>query len=106
MTEINKKITYKINTNYFANIPDLEDQEEKSIIILDLKTNDANKISFDDKGKTTYKFESNEEAMRLRLDFDKKIDALRKRDLDYIYSLKISDHRKASETMIDIKRLP
>lgn len=55
---------------------------------------------------TYEKFESNEEAMRLRLDFDKKIDALRKRDLDYIYSLKISDHRKASETMIDIKRLP
>lgn len=53
---------------------------------------------------TFEKFESNEEAKRLREDFDKKIDVLRKRDLDLIYNLKISDKRKASETIIDIKR--
>lgn len=52
------------------------------------------------------KFESNEEANLLRETFDKKIDALRKLDLDYIYNLKMSDKHKALETMIDIKRLP
>ena len=55
--------------------------------------------------KTFPTFESNEEAKRLRLDFDDKIDALRKRDLDLIYNLKISDKRKALETAVDIKRI-
>ena len=50
-------------------------------------------------------FDSNNEAALLRKDFDKKIDELRKRDLDYIYNQKISKKRKALETIIDVKRL-
>ena len=61
ISKLNDKTFYKINNNYYANIPDLEDQKEKSIIILDLRTNDTNKIIFDDEGKTTFKFDTNEE---------------------------------------------
>ena len=62
ITTLDDKTFYKINTNYFANIPDSNGKEEKSIIVIDLKTHDANKLIFDTKGKTSFKFETNEES--------------------------------------------
>ena len=51
------------------------------------------------------KFDTNDEAASLRKAMDKQIDEIRQKDLDYIYSQKLSRRRKALETMIDIKRL-
>ena len=59
--KLNDKIFHRINQNYSINIPDSKDRKEKSIIAIDLRTNDAFKIMFDNEGKTTFKMESNEE---------------------------------------------
>ena len=59
--KLNDKTFYKINQNYSINIPESKDPKEKSIIALDLRTNDAFKIMFDNEGKTTFKFDKNEE---------------------------------------------
>lgn len=50
-------------------------------------------------------FDTNLEAANLRKAFDNDIDLIRKEDLDYVYSQRLTKRRKALETMIDIKRL-
>lgn len=51
------------------------------------------------------KFDTNEEAAKLRKQIDQRLDEIRQKDLDFIYSQKLSKRRKALETMIDVKRL-
>lgn len=50
-------------------------------------------------------FDTNEEAAKLRKAVDKRLDEIRQKDLEYVYSQKISRKNKARETIIDIKRL-
>ena len=59
--KLDDKTFHKINQNFNINIPYSKDPREKSIIAFDKRTNDAFKIMFDDEGKTTFKFDINEE---------------------------------------------
>ena len=59
--KLDDKTFYKINQNYYINIPYSKDPGEKSIIAFDKRTNDTFKIMFDKEGKTTFKFDINEE---------------------------------------------
>ena len=57
LTKLNDKTFYKISPNYCANIPDSKVSNEKSIVILDLTTNDATNVIFNDEGKADFQFE-------------------------------------------------
>ena len=50
-------------------------------------------------------FDTNLEAANLRKQFDKRLDEIRQKDLDYVYAQHLTKRRKALETIIDIKRL-
>ena len=59
--KLDDKTFYKLNQNFYINIPYSKDLGEKSIIAFDRRTNDAFKIMFDKQGKTTFKFDIKEE---------------------------------------------
>ena len=56
--KLNDKNFYKINSNYYANIDDLK---ENNLITIDIRTNNVYKIKFDKEGKTNFEFDLNEE---------------------------------------------
>ena len=58
-TKLDDKTFYKINQNYYGNIPDSKD---KSLIVIYSRTNNVNKIIFDNEGKTTFNFDENEKS--------------------------------------------
>ena len=101
--KLDDKTFYKINNTYYINIPDSKDPKEKdikSIMALDIRTNDIFKIMFDNKGKTTFKFDSNEEndisidPKILSIKPSQSLDLDNSKDIDNEKPNNIEDNRK------------